>query len=331
MTRRQFIAMLGSGAAAWPVVARAQQSDRMRRIGALMGGDENDAQLNARLSEFMKGLAELGWRDGRNLQIDVRWGGADADRMRMSAKELVALQPDVILAQGTAPTAALQRETRTIPIVFAGAADPVGDGFVASLARPDGNITGFINIEPEMGGKWLQLLTEIALRIKRVAIMFNPDTAPGGGSYYLLSIEAAARSLKVEPIVTPVHSDAEITTAMVSLGREPGAGIVVMTDPFMVVHRRPIISLAARYNVPAVYANIIFARDGGLLSYGSDRVESFRRLASYVSRVLRGEKPADLPVQLPTKFEMAVNVRTAKALGLTVPQSILLRADEVIE
>ena len=303
----------------------------MRRIGVLMAFDENDPEGKARLSGFTQGLAELGWTDGRNLRMDVRWAAGNVDRMRMFAKELVDLQPDVILAGATPATAALQRETRTIPIVFAIVADPVGAGFVASLPRPGGNITGFSNIEASMAGKWLELLTEIAPGVKRVAIMFNPDTAPGGGSYYLPSFEAAARSLKVEPIVAPVHSDAEIETVITSLGREPGGGLVVMPDGFMTIHRAPIILLAARNNVPAVYSNSVFARDGGLLSYGPDRVDIFRRSASYVDRILRGAKPADLPVQLPVKFEMAVNVKTAKALGLTVPQSILLRADEVIE
>ena len=263
--------------------------------------------------------------------MDVRWAAGNVDRMRMFAKELVDLQPDVILASTTPATAALQRETRTIPIVFVNVADPVGAGFVASLPRPGGNITGFINIEAAMAGKWLELLTEIAPGVKRAAIMFNPDTAPCGGSYYLPSFEAAARSFKVEPITAPVHSDAEIETVMTSLGREPGGGLVVMPDGFMFVHRAPIISLAARNNVPAVYSAPVFVRDGGLLSYGPDWADIFRRAASYVDRILRGAKPAELPVQLPVKFEMAVNLKTAKALGLTVPQSILLRADEVIE
>ena len=220
----------------------------------------------------------------------------------MFAKELVDLQPDVILADATPATAALQRETRTIPIVFAVVSDPVGAGFVAGLPRPGGNITGFIIMEASMAGKWLELLTEIAPGIKRAAIMFNPDTAPGGGSYYLPSFEAAARSLKVEPIAAPVHSDAEIETVITSLGREPGGGLVVMPDTFMIVHRAPIILLAARNNVPAVYSNRRFVRDGGLLSYGPDSVDIFRRSASYVDRILRGAKPADLPVQLPIKF-----------------------------
>jgi putative tryptophan/tyrosine transport system substrate-binding protein len=329
MKRREFIA--GLGAAACPLAARAQQAERARRIGVLMGWDENDPQAKAGLSEFAQGLSELGWTDGRNMRLDVRWEGESIDRMRMLAKELVGLQPDAILANSTPATAALQRETRTIPIVFVIVSDPVGAGFVASLPRPGGNITGFINMEGAMGGKWLQLLTEIAPGIKRAAIMFNPDTAPGGGSYYLPSFEAAARSLKVAPIAAPVHSDAEIETVITSLGREPGGGLVVMHDAFVQVHRAPIILLAARNNVSAVYWDKVFARDGGLLGYGPDRVDLFRRSASYVDRILRGAKPSDLPVQLPVKFEMTLNVKTAKALGLTIPQTLLATADQVIE
>jgi putative ABC transport system substrate-binding protein len=242
---------------------------------------------------------------------------------------LVRLQPDVIVPYGTLATAALQRETRTIPIVFAGAADPVASGIVPRLDRPSGNVTGFAQYETTMGGKWLELLSEIAHGLKRAAIMFNPDTAPV--STYLPSLEAAARSLKVVLIPAPVHSDLEIESAIIALGREPGGGLVFIPDAFTSVHRAPIIFAAARNKVPAVYRLSEFARDGGLLSYGVDNVDLFRRAASYVDRILRGEKPADLPVQLPTKYEMAVNLNTAKALGLTVPQSILLRADEVIE
>jgi putative ABC transport system substrate-binding protein len=303
----------------------------MRRIGVLMSGDENDPEGKARLSGFTEGLAELGWTDGRNMRMDVRWAAAAVDRMRMFAKESVDLQPDVILANTTPVTAALQRETRKIPIVFVNVADPVGSGFVASLPRPGGNLTGFSNLEASMAGKWLELLTEIAPGVKRAAIMFNPNTASGGGSYYLPPFDAAARSFKVEPIAAPVHNDAEIETVITSLEREPRGGLVVMPGGFMPLHRAPIILLAARNHVPAVYSVSVFVRDGGLLSYGPDPVDEFRRAASYVDRILRGAKPADLPVQLPVKFEMAVNLKAAKALGLTVPQSILVRAHEVIE
>jgi putative ABC transport system substrate-binding protein len=328
--RREFIA--GFGAAAWPLAARAQQpADRVRRIGVLMGTAENDPQGKAFVSGFMQGLGKLGWSDGRNLRIDIRWAPGSVERTRIFAKELVDLQPDVILVGSTSQTAALQRETHSIPIVFATVSDPVGEGFVAGLPRPGGNITGFITSEASLAGKLLQLLTEIAPSVKRSAILFNPETAPGRGSYFLPTFETAAQALKVEPIVAPVHSDTDIETVMTSLGREPVGGLVVMPDTFMNVHRAPIISLAVRNHVPAVYYHSVFARDGGLLSYGPDPLDIFRRSASYVDLILRCAKPADLPVQLPVRFEMALNAKTAKALGLIVPQSILLRADEVIE
>ena len=330
MRRREFIAGLG-GAAAWPVVARAQQSDRMRRVGVLMGWDESDPVAKNWLSKFTQGLSELGWTDGRNLRMDVRWEAESADRTQMLAKELVDLRPDVILANTTLVTAAFQRETRTIPIVFVTVSDPVGSGFVASLSRPGGNITGFMLQDASIGGKLLQMLTEIAPSVERAAIMFNPNTAVYVRSYYLPSFEEAARTLKVEPITAPVHSEAEFETVVGSLGDEPRSGLVVPADFFTTLHRAPIISLAARNNVPAVYGNSVCVRDGGLLAYGPDRVDMYWRSASYVDRILRGASPADLPVQLPVKFEMAVNLKTARALGLNVPQSILLRADEVIE
>jgi putative ABC transport system substrate-binding protein len=331
MRRREFIIGLGGAAMAWPLAARAQQPDRTRRIGVLMAYDENDPVAKAWLSGFTQGLAELGWTDGRNLRMDLRWAGGNVNLIRLFAKELVDLQPELIFAPTTPVTAALQRETRTIPVVFANVGDPVGSGFVASLPRPGGNITGFATHEAAMAGKWMELLTEIAPGVKRVAIMFNPDIAPGGGSYYLPAFEAAARSFKVAPIAAPVHGDAEIETVIASLSREPRGGLVVNGDTFMEVHRATIIMLAARNNVPAVYFDAVFARDGGLLSYGPDRADIFRRAASYADRILRGAKPADLPVQLPIKFVMALNLKTATALGLTVPPSILLRADEVIE
>jgi putative ABC transport system substrate-binding protein len=261
----------------------------------LMPYQENDPDAKAQLSALTQGLAELGWTDGRNMRIDVRWAAGDVDRMRVFAKELVGLQPDVIFASNTPVTAALQRETRAIPIVFVVVSDPVGEGFVAGLPRPGGNLTGFIFTEAEMAGKSLELLTEIAPGVKRVASMFNPDTAPSGGSYYLPKFEAA------------------------------------VPESFLLVHRAPIILLAARNKVPAVYWYAVNVKDGGLLSYGPNVPDIFRRSASYVDRILRGEKPADLPVQQPTKFELIINLKTAKALGLTVPQSILLRADEVFE
>jgi len=331
MKRRDFITLLGGAAVGWPLAARAQQADRVRRIGVLMAWGENDPDAKAYLTGFTQGLAELGWTDGRNVRMDIFWAGVNVDRIRMFAKELVDLQPDVILAYSTPVTAALQRETRTIPIVFVIVADPVGDGFVAGLSRPGGNITGFGYAEAAITGKLLELLTEIAPGVKRAAAMFNPDTAAGGGSYYLPAFEAAARSLKVAPIAAPVHNDAEIETVITSLGREPGGGLVQMPDNFMHVHSAPMILLAAQNNVPAIYPWREVATAGGLLSYGPDFGDIFRRAAPYVDHILRGAKPADLPVQLPAKFEMALNTKTAKALGLTVPPSILLRADEVVE
>jgi putative ABC transport system substrate-binding protein len=261
--------------------------------------------------------------------MDLRWHGADNNRARAFAQELVGLQPDIIVTGGTPATVALQRETRTIPIVFANVGDPVASGLVASLNQPGGNITGFGLWEASLGGKWLELLSEIAPGLKRVANILNPDI--DFGSFFMPSFETAARSLKVEAITAPVHDEAEIETAIIALSREPGGGLVVMGDIFLIAHRVPIILAAARNNVPAVYNLSVFVKDGGLLSYGVDRADIFRRAASYVDRILRGAKPADLPVQLPTRFEMAVNLKTAKALGITVPQSILLRADEVIE
>jgi putative ABC transport system substrate-binding protein len=328
LRRREFIAGLG-GAAVWPLAAGAQQGNRVRRIGVLMGPDENDPEGKRRYSAFTQALADLGWTDGRNVRIDLRWGGDDTNRIRASAQELVGLQPDIILAASTPATVAVQRETLTIPIVFANLADPVVSGIVARVDRPSGNVTGFANWEPSMGGKWLELLSEIVPGLKRAAIMFNPDTAPV--STYMPSFETAARSLKVGPISAPVHGDGEIETAIIALGREPGGGLVVMPDIFTLAHRAPIILAAARNNVPAAYNQSAFARDGGLLSYGPDQVDNYRRVASYVDRILRGAKPGDLPVQFPTKFEMVLNLKTAKALGLTVPPSILLRADEQIE
>jgi putative ABC transport system substrate-binding protein len=328
--RRDFITLLG-GAAAWPLAARAQQqADRVRRVGVLFGGgDENDPVLKTLVSAFTQALADLGWTDGRNVRMDLRWGGGDTNRIRVLAKELVGLQSDIILTSGTVATAAAQRETRTIAIVFVVNADPIATGIVVRLDRPSGNVTGFGSLEPTLGGKWLEVLSEIALGLKRAAIMFNPDAPPA--SAYMPAFETAARSLKVEPIIAPVHSDAEIETAIIALGREPGGGLVVIPDLFTNAHSASIILAAARNNVPAVYANSAFVRDGGLLSYGADRPDTFRRAATYVDRILRGAKPGDLPVQFPTKFEMILNLKTAKALGLTVPQSILLRADEVIE
>jgi putative ABC transport system substrate-binding protein len=327
IARRKFVVAL-AGAAAWPLAARAQQGERVRRIGVLMPLDENDPEEKTFVSALTQALADLGWADGRNVRMEFRWGGVDLNRLRALAQELVGLRPDIIVTNSTPPTAAVQRETQTIPIVFASLGDPVASGIVPRLNQPGGNITGFAIFEPTLGGKWLELLSEITPGLKRAAIMFNPDTAPG---YFMPSVETAARSLKVVPIITPVHSDVEIETAIIALGREPGGGLVVMPDNFAQVHRASIVSAAARNSVPAVYSNAVFARGGGLLSYGIDQVDTWRRAASYVDRILRGAKPGDLPVQFPTKYELFLNLKTAKALGLAVPPSILLRADEVIE
>jgi putative ABC transport system substrate-binding protein len=278
---------------------------------------------------FTQGLADLGWTEGRNVRIDVRGGGGDTNRIRALAQELVSLQPDIILTNSIPASSAVQRKTRTIPIVFVNVADPVASGIVPRLDRPNGNTTGFAVLEGSLGGKWLGLLLEIAPGLKRAAIMFNPETAPA--SVYMPSIEIAARSLKVMTIIAPVHDEGDIETAIVSLGREPGVGLLVISDLFTSVHRAPIISAAARNNVPAVYSLSSFVREGGLLSYGPDRLDNYRRAATYVDRIMRGAKPGDLPVQYPVKYEMTVNLKTAKALGLTVPQSILLSADEIIE
>jgi putative ABC transport system substrate-binding protein len=326
--RRDFITLLG-GTAVWPLAARAQQGDRVRRIGMLMPYDENDPEGKLRYSALTQALSDLGWTDGQNVRMDLRWYGDDINRIRALAQELVDLQPDIIVVAGSAATIALQGKTRTIPIVFANVGDPVAQRIVARLNQPGGNITGFTALEAPLGGKWLELLTEIAPGLKRAAIMFNPETSPV--SVFMPSFETAARALKVVLIPAPVHSDAEIETSIVALGREAGGGLVVMPEIFTVAHRAPIISAAARSNVPAVYAGSAFARDGGLLSYAVDLVDNFGRAASYVDRILRGEKPGDLPVQFPTKFEMVVNRKTATALGLAIPPSILLRADEVIE
>ena len=330
MRRREFLSVMGI-AAAWPIAARAQQTDRIPRVAILMGYAEGDAEAKALLSEFTQALSDFGWIEGRNLRIDIRWAPGRIDLMRTCAKELVSLQPDVILANSTPVTAALKRETSSIPIVFAAVADPVGSGFVASLPRPGGNITGFSSLETSMASKWLELLTEIAPGIKRTVMMFNPDTAPYIKSYVLPSFEAAARSLKVASIVAPVHSDAEIEAVITALGRDEGDGLLGMPDNFVEIHRALIISLAAGRNVPAVYQTPVIARDGGLLSYGADFQDIFHRSARYVDSILRGAKPSQLPVQLPTKYLMVVNLKTAKALGLTVPSSILLSADELIQ
>jgi len=330
MQRRDFMKIVGGAAAGWSLAARAQQGDRVRRIGVLMPNDENEPAAKSLLSAFTQALAKLGWTDGRNVRMDLRWGSGDSNRIGALAQKLIGLQPDIILTNGFPATVAVQRETRTIPIVFANVGDPVANGTVMRLDRPGGNTTGSAFSEAPLGGKWLELLSEVAPGLRRAAIMFDSEVAPRR-SLFMPSLVTAAQSLKVMLTPAPVRSDVEIETAIMALGGEPGGGLVVVPDLFTASHRAPIILAAARNNVPAVYGLSAFATDGGLLSYGSDVTDTFRRAAAYVDRILRGAKPADLPVQLPTKFQMVLNLKTAKALGLNVPRSLLARADEVIE
>jgi putative tryptophan/tyrosine transport system substrate-binding protein len=329
MRRREFISLLG-GAAAWPLAARAQQSGQMRRIGVLGSLAETDSEAQSWDAAFRKRLVELGWIDGRNIHIDYRWGAGSVERMQLFAKELVRLNPDVIVTISTPATAALQAETHTIPIVFAMVSDPVGSGFIASLANPGGNITGFINIEASLSGKWLELMREIAPQVSRIGFLFNPQTAPYA-RYYLDTFRSAASAIAVEAIEAPVQSTEEVEAFMTKLGREAGAGLVVMSDTSTFVYRKTIYSLADRYRLPTIYPYRVFAAEGGLMSYGIVAPDLLRGAASYVDRILRGEKPNELAVQQPTKFELVVNLKTAKALGLKIPESFLLRADEVIE
>jgi putative ABC transport system substrate-binding protein len=331
MRRREFIAFVGSTVVAWPLAAQAQQTNQIRRIGVLMNFPSTDPEGQALLAEFTRHFAKLGWTEGRNVRIDVRWGGSNVDLVRTFAKELVGLQPDVLLATSTPVTAALARETQTVPIVFTLVADPISSHFVASLSRPGGNITGFSIVEPSMTGKSLELLRELVPGIKRVAMMFNPDTAPFVNSLMMPVFETAAKSFNIAPIAARVHSDAEIETTITSLGREPGGALLSGPDTFNTNHRATIISLAARNHLPAVYGPTVFARDGGLVSYGADFRDCFRRSAPYVDNILRGAKPSELPVQMPMKYLLIINLKTAKALGITVPQALLVVADELIQ
>ena len=331
MRRREFITLLGGAAAAWPLAARAQQGDRMRRIGVLIAGAENDPLMQTLLTAFEQELKGLGWVSGRNVQIDIRWATANQNRIQSLAKDIVGLSPDVILAHLTPVVAALRKVTATIPIVFVGVSDPIGDGFVTSMAHPGGHVTGFTNVEFSMASKWLEILKEIAPKVTRVAFMFNPETAPGGGLFYLRPFEAAASAFAVEPSQGAVHNETEIERVMINLASETKGALAVMPDAFTTNNRKQITALAQRYRIPAVYPFRYFADDGGLISYGSNTTDIFRRAASYIDRILKGAKPAELPVQAPTKFELIINLKTAKALGLTVPQTLLARADEVIE
>ena len=329
LKRREFITLLG-GAAAWPLVARAQQTQRARRIGVLMGvGD--DAETKGWLVTFNQRLEQLGWQVGRNLQIDERWTAGDPERNRRFAGELLAMQPDAVFAFSSVAVAALHRENRSVPIVFTAISDPVGSGFVQSLARPGGNATGFTNFVPTMAAKWLEVLKEIAPEVRHASLMFNPQTAPYVSEYYRGPFEAAAPAFGVRASAAIVHEMQEIEAAMAVLAREPGGGLVVPPDNFSYVHRSIIFVLAARHRLPAVYPFRFMAREGGLVSYGVDLGETFPRAAEYIDRILGGAKPADLPVQAPTKFELAINLKVANALGLTVPPTLIARADEVIE
>jgi putative ABC transport system substrate-binding protein len=330
MKRREFIALAG-GAVMWPVAVRAQQPERMRRIGVLMPYAEGDREGQALVTALREGLQKLGWAESRNIRIDYRWATpSDAESVQRFAKEIVALQPDLILTQSTPTTAALLQQTRTIPVVFAQVVDPVGSGFVASFPRPGGNVTGFINLEPTMAGKWLELLKEIAPRVNRIAFLFNPATAPYF-EYYLNPFKATAASFAVEGIAAPVRNAPELESVIGVQAREANGGLIVMPDTFLNAHRAEITALAARHHLPAVYAFRFFTELGGLLSYGSDLVDNFRRAATYADRILKGAKPSELPVQAPAKFELVINMKTAKALGLNVPMHLQQRADAVIE
>jgi putative ABC transport system substrate-binding protein len=329
MQRREFIKLIGGAAAAWPLAARAQQSDRMRRIGVLMNLAADDSESPVRFAAFAQGLQELGWIVGGNVRIDIRWGASDPDRSRSYAAELVALAPDVILASGTPSVMALLPATHTVPIVFANVIDPVGSGFVESLARPGGNATGFSMFEYGISGKWLELLKEIAPRVTRVAVLRDPALAAGGGQ--LGALQAVASSFSVELRPVGVRDAGEIERAVLAFARGANGGLIVTGSTSAVAHRNLIVTLAARHQLPAVYAQRYIVAGGGLISYGPDSIDPYRRAASYVDRILKGEKPADLPVQAPTKYELAINLKTAKALGLTVPNTLLVSANEVIE
>jgi putative ABC transport system substrate-binding protein len=329
MQRRAFITLFAGAAIARPFAARAQQTERMRRIGVLMGVAADDPEGQARVTMFMQALQQLGWTDGRNMRIDVRWGAVDADRNRKYAEELVALAPDVILAGNSAALAPLQRVTRTVPIVFAAVADPVGAGYVDSLARPGGNLTGFSLFEYGIAGKWLELLKQIAPAVTRAAVMRDPTISLGIGQWAV--IQAMAPSTGVDLSLVNMRDASEIERDITAFARSSNGGLIVTAGPWGTVHRELIITLAARHKLPAVYFERFFVTDGGLISYGPHMIDQYQRAAGYVDRILKGEKPDDLPVQAPTNYELAINLKTAKALGLTVPPSVLARADEVIE
>jgi putative ABC transport system substrate-binding protein len=327
--RREFIFTLGGAAAAWPRAARAQQPERMRRIGVLMSTAADHPEGQARITAFLQGLQQLSWTDRRNVRIDVRWTAGEVELLRKYAAELATLAPDVIVTAGASYVAALQQATRTVPIVFAFATDPVGGGLVASLARPGGNVTGFTLFEYGSSAKWLELLKQIAPRLTRVAVIRDPSLPTGTGQ--LGAIQSAAPSFGVELIPVDVRNVAELERAISAFAHGSNGGLIVQASPLATVHRELIITLAARHKLPAVYFDRQFVTGGGLISYGPDQVDQYRRAASYVDRILKGEKPADLPVQAPVKYELAINLKTTRALGLEVPPTLLARADEVIE
>jgi putative ABC transport system substrate-binding protein len=330
LRRRDFITLLG-GAAAWPRTLVAQGTDRAQRIGVLMELAASDPQARSNVTALQRGLYKLGWSQGANLVVDYRWAPDDAVLVWKFAKELVELRPDVIVAHSSPVVTTLLGQTRNTPIVFVSVSDPIGEGFVASFARPGGNVTGFTNFESSMTGKWVELLKEIAPDITRVAFLFNPQTTAGGGSYFLHPIDVAASTLKVKAVMALVHDDDEIEAAFAALAREPGAGVVLLPDSFTVAHHQQVIALAARYRVPTVYSYRFMVERGGLISYGVDIDNLFERAATYIDRILKGAKAAELPVQAPTKFELVINQKTAKALGLDVPPALLARAEDVIE
>jgi putative ABC transport system substrate-binding protein len=330
MRRREFITFLGGAAAAWPPTARAQQSERVPNIGVLMPYAENDPESSQRVTALHQGLQQLGWMDGRNVRIRHRWFASDAESRRKFASELVELRPDVILTETTPVTAAVLRETHTIPVVFMQVADPVGSGFVASFPRPGGNATGFNAYPLTIASKWLELLMEIVPRTVRVMFLFNPPTAPYAQSMFE-PFKAAASAIGVEIIATPVHDPAELEPVIATFASEPDGGLIVLPSAFMITYRDLVVTLAARYHLPAIYSFRHYARAGGLISYGNNPADQYRQAATYIDRILRGAKPADLPVQTSVKYELIVNLKTAKAMGLPIPESLLLRADEVIE
>ena len=327
MRRRDFITLLG--VAAWPLAARAQQPERVRRIGVLMAQAADDPQGKPRVAAFLQGLQQLGWTEGRNVQIDIRWGVADAASSRRYAAEMVALAPDAILTGASAATAAAKEATRTLPIVFVNVSDPVAAGYVASLARPGGNVTGFTFVEYGMSGKWLELLKEIVPNVKRVAVLRDPNIASGIGQFAI--IQSVAPSFAVETSPIDIHNADEIERTITDFARTANGGLIVTASPAALIHRKLIITLAAQHRLPAVYFLSGFVKDGRLISYGADPVAPYGQAASYVDRILKGEKPADLPVQAPTKNELVINLKTAKTLGITMPPSLIARADEVIE